>query len=188
MAPLFPLPLPSKWTLSFCVCCVTKVGPSWPGPSPRPSLAPKGSPFRLGLLSPARSGKLGLRCSRRIPPSQAHPDWRKAHSRPRAPTQRHHDRQVALPLADGRCRAGPQTHLVQMPGQSSPGRSHIKAKHKPLISPFHPRKWEGGSSLTAGFSPLSLFQCRSRLSWMAPLPIPLRQTHQWTGCREGVSP
>lgn len=54
MAPLTPFPLASKWTLSFCVCCVTEVGPSGSGPSLNtllhPAPASSGSPF--GLWAP----------------------------------------------------------------------------------------------------------------------------------------
>ena len=154
---------------------------------------PLGITFQAGAHSPALSGKLPFRFFWLIPPPQAQSGWRSAHSRPRAPILLQNDHQVALPLADGRCRADPQTHLVLTPGQSSPGRGGAgwgayKSKKKTLITALHPHKWEGDSSLTSGFSPLSLFHCCSRLPWMASFPICLRERHQGTGCRERLSP
>lgn len=103
---------------------------------PHPAPASSGSPFSLGLLSRALSGKLGVRLSGRIQPPRAQ------RSRPRAPAPRHRHHQVALPLTEGRGRAGPQTHLVQLPGQSSPERFPINAKiglRSPLSTPTDDR-------------------------------------------------
>lgn len=86
---------------------------------------PLGITFQPRLLSPALSGKPGVRLSGRIQPTQA---GAAPHSKPSALAPLHHRRQVALPLTEGRGRAGLQTHLVQLPGQSSPEWFAINAK------------------------------------------------------------
>ena len=167
MAPLTPLPLPSKWTLSFSVCFVTEVRPSGPGPSLMPSPGPSDHlPASSSSRPPSRINC--LRFSRRIQPPQALSDRRSA------PLQTEHTCTAAPQPPGGAAaygRAGPggsPDSPCPVAPAKQPRAVPYKRKNRPLIAPFHPFKWESDSSLTSVctlFSPYSV-ALQDCLKWL----------------------
>lgn len=139
MAPLSLslLALPHKWTLSLSADCVSEVRPPPPGPSPKPSSAPSESPSGSAFLylpSLVNSKKACPRLAQFYilgpgTPPQSPPSATLA--------ERHHNRQVALPITGGRLPQKSQITFLQSwdtPGQSCPDCAATWGKRKPFLS------------------------------------------------------